>query len=60
MDPYCGWNELQEACTSAPDDNPLARFWTQSFTSCPVLNTPGKRIYSLEFTMFIMKYTNLF
>lgn len=42
MDPYCGWNERQEACTPAPDDNPLARFWQQSFTSCPVLNTPGK------------------
>lgn len=41
MDPYCGWNELQEACTPSPDGNPLARFWLQSVTSCPILNTPG-------------------
>lgn len=40
MDPYCGWNDLNEVCTSAPDGNPLERFWFQNATECPVLTAP--------------------
>ncbi|XP_055544886.1 semaphorin-5A [Wyeomyia smithii] len=40
MDPYCGWNELQEACTIAPNRDPLAKYWNQNATECPVLTAP--------------------
>lgn len=40
MDPYCGWNELEDTCTTAPHFNPLAKHWKQSVTSCPILNAP--------------------
>lgn len=40
MDPYCGWNELEDACTTAPDGDPLRKHWKQSVTSCPVLDAP--------------------
>ncbi|XP_040152490.1 semaphorin-5A isoform X2 [Anopheles arabiensis] len=40
MDPYCGWNELQEACTIAPNGDTLARYWVQNATECPVLTAP--------------------
>lgn len=38
MDPYCGWNELDDACTSAPNSNPLTKHWDQVITTCPVLD----------------------
>lgn len=38
MDPYCGWNERYEACSVAPDSNPLDNYWKQSVTSCPILD----------------------
>ncbi|XP_022912170.1 semaphorin 5c [Onthophagus taurus] len=38
MDPYCGWNDVSEKCTSAPNRDPLTKYWYQSVTSCPVLN----------------------
>ncbi|XP_037041378.1 semaphorin-5A [Bradysia coprophila] len=37
MDPYCGWNELQEACTAPPNGDTLARYWVQNSTTCPLL-----------------------
>lgn len=37
MDPYCGWNDLQSACTPPPNGDTLARFWIQNATDCPVL-----------------------
>lgn len=37
MDPYCGWNELQEACTAPPNGDTLARYWLQNSTACPLL-----------------------
>lgn len=40
MDPYCGWNELQEACTSPPNGDTLARYWLQNATDCPILTAP--------------------
>lgn len=40
MDPYCGWNELDDACTTAPNSDPLVKFWKQSVTSCPILDAP--------------------
>nr|CAD7441943.1 unnamed protein product [Timema bartmani] len=40
MDPYCGWNELKEECTTAPNHNPLAKYWLQTVTQCPVLTDP--------------------
>ncbi|XP_039431526.2 semaphorin-5A [Culex pipiens pallens] len=40
MDPYCGWNELQEACTIAPNGDTLAKYWIQNATECPVLTAP--------------------
>jgi len=42
MDPYCGWNELKEQCTTAPNRNPLSKYWMQSVTQCPVLTDPGE------------------
>ncbi|GJQ69974.1 Sema-5c [Trypoxylus dichotomus] len=38
MDPYCGWNEYEDACTTAPQREPLTSYWMQSITSCPVLD----------------------
>lgn len=40
MDPYCGWNDLQSACTPPPNKETLARFWIQNSTDCPVLTAP--------------------
>jgi chondroitin sulfate proteoglycan 4 len=40
MDPYCGWNELQEMCTTAPKGDPLVRHWYQNATQCPILDSP--------------------
>lgn len=40
MDPYCGWNELQEACTPPPNGDTLSRYWIQNATACPVLTAP--------------------
>lgn len=40
MDPYCGWNELLEACTSAPNGDTLTRHWIQNATDCPVISAP--------------------
>lgn len=40
MDPYCGWNELLEACTSAPNGDSLTRHWFQNATECPVISAP--------------------
>lgn len=40
MDPYCGWNELQEACTPPPQGDTLSRYWLQNATACPVLTAP--------------------
>ncbi|GLH12202.1 Semaphorin-2A [Gryllus bimaculatus] len=40
MDPYCGWNNLKEMCTPAPDGDPLAKYWLQNSTQCPVLTHP--------------------
>lgn len=42
MDPYCGWNELKEQCTPAPNHDPLSNYWKQSVTQCPVLTDPGE------------------
>lgn len=35
MDPYCGWNELKEACTPAPNRDPAAAHWAQRPLACP-------------------------
>lgn len=40
MDPYCGWNDYKEACTPPPNGNPLAKYWFQNATDCPVLTAP--------------------
>lgn len=40
MDPYCGWNDLQSACTPPPSGDTLARFWIQNATDCPILTAP--------------------
>lgn len=38
MDPYCGWNERYENCSTAPNSNPLDKYWKQTVTACPVLD----------------------
>jgi len=40
MDPYCGWQTMHQECTPPPNKNPLASYWQQSITSCPVLDAP--------------------
>ncbi|XP_026272666.1 semaphorin-5A [Frankliniella occidentalis] len=35
MDPYCGWNELKEACTPAPNRDPSSGHWQQNPLRCP-------------------------
>lgn len=40
MDPYCGWNELLQSCTSAPNGDSLTRHWIQNATECPVISAP--------------------
>lgn len=53
MDPYCGWNEHKEQCTPAPNRDPLAGYWAQGVTQCPVLTAPGKkRKYKVYFKIF--------
>lgn len=39
MDPYCGWNDLQQACTPPPDGDTLKRFWIQQANDCPISTT---------------------
>lgn len=39
MDPYCGWNDLQQACTPPPDGDTLKRFWIQYSNECPFSTT---------------------
>lgn len=39
MDPYCGWNDLQQACTPPPDGDTLKRFWIQQANECPISTT---------------------
>jgi semaphorin 5 len=38
MDPYCGWNERYETCSTAPNSDPLDKYWKQSVTACPILD----------------------
>lgn len=40
MDPYCGWNDLKQACTPPPDGDPLKRFWFQYANECPLSTAP--------------------
>lgn len=40
MDPYCGWNDLQQACTAPPENDPLKRFWIQQANECPITTSP--------------------
>uniref|UniRef100_A0AAR5PWR0 Sema domain-containing protein n=1 Tax=Dendroctonus ponderosae TaxID=77166 RepID=A0AAR5PWR0_DENPD len=40
MDPYCGWNELVDGCTSVPEGDSHHKYWKQLSLSCPVLDTP--------------------
>ncbi|KAH7951547.1 hypothetical protein HPB52_010294 [Rhipicephalus sanguineus] len=40
MDPYCGWNKHQLACTTAPHLNPLSLDWKQNHAGCPNSNVP--------------------
>lgn len=40
MDPYCGWNDLQQDCTPPPEGDPLKRFWIQQSDECPVASAP--------------------
>ncbi|XP_076262615.1 semaphorin 5c-like [Rhynchophorus ferrugineus] len=40
MDPYCGWNELEDKCTTAPGGDPHHKYWKQLMNACPDLNTP--------------------
>ncbi|XP_055305519.1 semaphorin-5A isoform X2 [Sitodiplosis mosellana] len=40
MDPYCGWNDLQQECTPPPDGEPLKRFWFQQANECPLVTAP--------------------
>ncbi|CAG9828712.1 unnamed protein product [Diabrotica balteata] len=40
MDPYCGWNEMEETCALVPEDSFRSQFGKPEITSCPVLNTP--------------------
>ncbi|XP_030746274.1 semaphorin-5B-like isoform X1 [Sitophilus oryzae] len=39
MDPYCGWNELEDRCTTSPGTDRHI-YWKQLINSCPILNTP--------------------
>ncbi|XP_064215610.1 semaphorin-5B [Tribolium castaneum] len=39
MDPYCGWNERYENCSTAPNADPLDKYWKQAVTTCPILDT---------------------
>lgn len=40
MDPYCGWDDLQQACSPPPDGDPLKRFWIQQANECSILTSP--------------------
>lgn len=46
MDPYCGWNRHQLACTTAPHLNPLSTNWRQDLTGCPNGNVPVDGVWS--------------
>mgnify|MGYP005983464147 CR=1 FL=1 len=38
MDPYCGWNDRNESCSTAPNGDPLDKYWDQAIPACPVLD----------------------
>lgn len=40
MDPYCGWNEISDACTTAPNGDTGDKYWVQRVGTCPVLDAP--------------------
>lgn len=40
MDPYCGWNDLQQKCSAPPEGDPLKRFWFQDANECPDSKAP--------------------
>lgn len=40
MDPYCGWNDLTQKCSTPPNNDPLTAHWYQNATTCPILSTP--------------------
>ena len=42
MDPYCGWDESGDGCTTAPLNNPLASYWEQNAVQCKDTSQPGK------------------
>lgn len=40
MDPYCGWDDLQQVCSAAPDGDPQKRFWIQPALNCSIRSSP--------------------
>ncbi|XP_071496291.1 semaphorin-5A-like [Diadema antillarum] len=37
-DPYCGWNQLESACTTYPKDPEDLEFWIQEMVGCPIVD----------------------
>ncbi|KAL1492641.1 hypothetical protein ABEB36_010871 [Hypothenemus hampei] len=40
MDPYCGWNELTDSCTTSLENTKHHKNWKQLLNTCPVLDVP--------------------
>ena len=38
MDPYCGWNVYNYTCSTAPQYDPLVKYWIQNVSSCPIVD----------------------
>lgn len=39
-DPYCGWDEVENKCTTAPSGQPEVHFWRQLMNGCPFVHYP--------------------
>ncbi|XP_067687667.1 semaphorin-5A-like [Haliotis asinina] len=40
MDPYCGWDSVNNTCSRAPNGNPHEVTWDQHIVSCPIVQYP--------------------
>lgn len=59
MDPYCGWDDLNQKCTTPPQGDTLIKFWQQAATECPVLNAPVNGGWSAWSEWYkCLQYTN--
>lgn len=40
-DPYCGWDDARDVCTTVPESRAALARWTQEVEGCPVIDIPA-------------------